>query len=154
MKLSENFWLSEMTKSQTAVRLGIDNTPNAQAVENLKTLATKVLQPVRDHFKQAVTVSSGYRAPKVNQAVGGSGTSDHTRGQAADIEIIGVSNYDLALWISQNLQYTQLILEFYTPGEPSSGWVHVSYDPQNLKKENLTAAKTASRTVYHRGLVA
>jgi hypothetical protein len=154
MKLSENFWLSEMTKSQTAVRLGIDNTPNAQAVENLKILATKILQPVRDHFKQAVTVSSGYRAPKVNQAVGGSSTSDHTRGQAADIEIIGVSNYDLALWISKNLQYTQLILEFYTPGEPSSGWVHVSYDPQNLKKENLTAAKTGTRTVYHRGLVA
>jgi zinc D-Ala-D-Ala carboxypeptidase len=86
--------------------------------------------------------------------VGGSKTSDHCKGQAADIEIPGIANADLAVWIMDNLTYTQLILEFYTPGVPDSGWVHVSYDPANLKKQNLTATKQGGKTVYLNGLVA
>ncbi len=154
MNLSANFTLKELTKSDTATRLGLDNTPDEQALENLKTLCEKVLQPVREHFGKSVTVNSGYRSPESNAAVGGSKTSDHCKGQAADIEIVGVANADLAQWIMDNLDYTQLILEFYTQGVPDSGWVHVSYDPNNLKKQELTATKVAGKTTYLNGLVA
>ena len=154
MNLSANFTLKELTKSDTATRLGLDNTPDAQALENLKILCEKVLQPVREHFGKSVTVNSGYRSPESNAAVGGSKTSDHCKGMAADIEIAGVANADLAQWIMDNLEYTQLILEFYTSGIPDSGWVHVSYDPNNLKKQELTATKVAGKTTYLNGLIA
>jgi hypothetical protein len=112
------------------------------------------LQPIRDHFGKSVTVNSGYRSPATNQATGGSLTSDHCKGQAADIEIDGVANPDLAQWIMDNLDYTQLILEFYTQGQPNSGWVHVSFDPNNLKMQELTAVKVSGKTTYLNGLVA
>ena len=154
MNLSANFTLKELTKSDTATRLGLDNTPDDEALENLKVLCEKVLQPVREHFGKSVTVNSGFRSPESNAAVGGSKTSDHCKGQACDIEISGVANADLAQWIMDNLDYTQLILEFYTQGVPDSGWVHVSYDPNNLKKQELTATKIAGKTTYLNGLVA
>lgn len=154
MKLTNNFTLEELTKSETALRRGLDNTPTVEVVENLKVLAEKVLQPVRDHFAKGVKVNSGYRAPEVNAAVGGSKTSDHCLGMAADIEIPGLPNAELAEWIEANLEYTQLILEFYTQGVPDSGWVHVSYDPKNLKKQSLTAVKREGKTVYLPGLQA
>ena len=146
--------MKELTKSDTATRLGIDNTPDEEALDNLKTLCDKVLQPVREHFGKSVTVNSGYRSPESNAAVGGSKTSDHCKGQAADIEIDGLPNPELAQWIMDNLDYTQLILEFYTQGQPNSGWVHVSYDPNNLKKQELTAVKVAGKTQYLQGLQA
>ena len=154
MNLTANFTLAEMVKSDTALRHDMDNTPGETEIESLKRLCEQVLQPVRDHFQKGVKVNSGFRHPEVNAKVGGSKTSDHCKGQAADIEIPGVPNADLAIWIMDNLQYTQLILEFYTPGVPDSGWVHVSYDPANLKKENLTATKQGGKTVYLKGLVA
>ena len=154
MNLSANFSLKELTKSDTATRLGIDNTPDDETIDNLKTLCEKVLQPVRDHFGKSVTVNSGFRSSETNQATGGSKSSDHVKGQAADIEIAGVANADLAQWIMDNLDYTQLILEFYTQGIPDSGWVHVSYDPNNLKKQELTAVKVAGKTQYLNGLQA
>lgn len=153
MNLTKNFTLAEMTKSETALRHGMDNTPGEVEIANLKLLCEKVLQPVRDHYAKGVKVNSGFRAPAVNQKVGGSPTSDHCKGQAADIEIPSVANAELAQWIADNLEYTQLILEFYTPGVPDSGWVHVSYDPSNLKKQNLTAVKRDGKTVYLQGLV-
>ena len=154
MNLTANFTLAEMVKSDTALRHDMDNTPGEAEIENLKRLCEQVLQPVREHFKTGVKVNSGFRHPEVNAKVGGSKTSDHCKGQAADIEIPGIPNADLAKWIMDNLTYTQLILEFYTPGVPDSGWVHVSYDPANLKKENLTATKQDGKTVYLKGLVA
>jgi len=154
MNLSANFSLKELTKSDAATRLGIDNTPDEETIDNLKTLCDKVLQPVREHFGKSVTVNSGYRSPESNAAVGGSKTSDHCKGQAADIEIDGLPNPELAQWIMDNLDYTQLILEFYTQGQPNSGWVHVSYDPNNLKKQELTAVKVAGKTQYFQGLQA
>jgi zinc D-Ala-D-Ala carboxypeptidase len=154
MNLTKNFTLSEMTKSETALRHGMDNTPPQEIVNNLQALAVHVLQPVRDHYGKGVKVNSGYRSPDVNAKVGGSRTSDHTRGMAADIEIPGVPNAELAEWIRGNLPFTQLILEFYTRGVPDSGWVHVSYDPANLKKQALTAVKQDGKTVYLQGLVA
>jgi hypothetical protein len=154
MNLTTNFSLHELTKSETALRLDLDNTPDEQATENLRLLCEMVLQPVRDHYGKGVKVNSAYRSPESNAAVGGSKTSDHCKGMAADIEIPGVANADLAQWIMDNLDYTQLILEFYTPGIPDSGWVHVSYDPNNLKKQELTATKVAGKTTYLPGLVA
>ena len=154
MNLSENFSLHEMCKSETALRMGFDNTPDDEATENLRALCENVLQKVRDHYGKGVKVNSAYRSPESNAAVGGSKTSDHCKGMAADIEIPGVANADLAQWIMNNLDYTQLILEFYTPGIPDSGWVHVSYDPANLKKQELTATKVAGKTQYLPGLVA
>ena len=154
MQLTNNFSLAEMVKSETALRHDMDNTPGEAEIENLKRLCEQVLQPVRDHFAKGVKVNSGYRHPEVNAKVGGSKTSDHCKGQAADIEIPGVANADLAKWITENLDFTQVILEFYTPGIPDSGWVHVSYDPQNLKKQVLTATKQNGKTVYLPGLVA
>jgi zinc D-Ala-D-Ala carboxypeptidase len=154
MNLSANFSLHEMCKSETAIRMGFDNTPDEEATENLRVLCEKVLQPVRDHFGKGVKVNSAYRSPESNAAVGGSKTSDHCKGRAADIEIPGVANAELAQWIMDNLDYTQLILEFYTPGIPDSGWVHVSYDPANLKNQELTATKVAGKTTYLPGLVA
>lgn len=154
MNLTENFTLSEMTKSETALRHDMDNSPDQTAISNLQALAVHVLQPVRDHYGKGVKVNSGFRHPDVNAKVGGSKTSDHCRGMAADIEIPGVPNAELAEWIRSNLLFTQVILEFYTQGVPDSGWVHVSYDHENLKKQALTAVKEDGKTVYLQGLVA
>jgi zinc D-Ala-D-Ala carboxypeptidase len=153
MNLTANFSLEELVKSETALRKGLDNTPSDDIVSNLKVLAEKVLQPVREHYAKGVKVNSGYRSPDVNASVGGSRTSDHCKGQAADIEIPGVPNAELADWIVKNLKFTQVILEFYTKGIPDSGWVHVSYDPANLKCEVLTATKQDGKTVYLKGLI-
>ena len=124
MKLSNNFSLAEMTKSQTATRKGIDNKPSTEHIENLIHLAETVLQPVREHFGKSVVISSGYRSPELCEAIGSSSKSQHAKGEAADFEIQGVDNMQLATWISKNTIFDQLILEFYEPGDPNSGWVH------------------------------
>jgi len=120
----------------------------------LTELAGKVMQPIRDHFGKGVKINSGFRHPDVNAKVGGSKTSDHCKGQAADIEIPGVPNAELAEWIKDNLEFRQLILEFYTPGIPDSGWVHVSFVDGDNKKQVMTATKKDGKTVYLPGLVA
>lgn len=152
MYLTPNFNVYELCKSETALRRGIDNRPPPHIIDSLRILCENVLQPIRDHFNAPVKVTSGYRSPDVNVAVGGSRNSDHTRGMAADIEIPGLPNYDLAVWIAENLQFTQLILEFYTPGVPDSGWVHVSYNPRDLKCQSLSAIRMGGKTVYEQGL--
>ena len=149
MKLSTNFSLNELTKSQTAERKGIDNTPSAEHQENLKSLCTHVLQPVRDHFGQVVSVSSGYRAPELCTAIGSKITSQHAKGEAADFEIFGVSNKELADWIHYNLNYDQLILEYWKgEDDPNSGWVHCSYSENQKRRQYLKAVKVDGRTQY------
>lgn len=150
MQLSKNFSLKELTRSDVATRKGLTNIPNSSATTNLEVLALTILQPLRDHFG-AVKILSGYRSPEVNKEVGGSPTSDHMEGSAADLEVAGVSNYEVAKWIRDNLSFRQLILEFYKPGDPNSGWVHVSH---GTKKQVLTAVKENGKTVYKIGLVA
>ena len=152
MRLSANFTLAEFTKSQTALRKGLDNTPGEQHLINAKALFENVVQPVRDHFGVTV-INSGYRGPALNEAVGGSSKSQHCKGQAADIECPGTPNYDVAKYIQDNLDFDQLILEFYTPGIPDSGWVHVSYNPDGNRKSVLTAMKENGKTVYKPGLL-
>ena len=149
MKLTENFSLNELTKSQTAERKGIDNTPSAEHQENLKSLCEMILQPIRDHFGQVVSVSSGYRSPELCIAIGSKTTSQHAKGQASDFEIFGVSNKELADWIDENLDYDQLILEYWKgEDEPNSGWVHCSFNTQGNRKQYLRAYKENGSTKY------
>ena len=148
MKLSSNFSLNELTKSQTAERKGIDNTPSTEHQENLKKLCENVLQPVRDHFEQVVSVSSGYRSPVLCAAIGSKSTSQHARGEAADFEIFGISNKELADWIHYNTNYDQLILEYWKELDPNSGWVHCSYSESNNRRQYLRAYKENGKTKY------
>ena len=149
MQLSDNFYLSEFTKSQTALRNGIDNTPNETAIVNLENLCKNILQPVRDYFLLPVYISSGYRSPDLNARIGGSRTSQHCLGQAADIEIFGVDNNELSDWIDENCTYDQLILEFYDGVDPNSGWVHVSYNEENNRKKYIRADKNEEGKVEY-----
>ena len=150
MKLSKNFYLSELTKSQTAERMGLDNNPSQDETENLRLLCERVLQPIRDHFDSVVSVSSGFRNTILSEKIGSSRKSQHCLGQAADFEIFGIENNKVSDWIKENLMFDQLILEYYTPGQPNSGWVHVSYNPDiNMnRKEYLMAIKVDGKTTY------
>ena len=149
MQLSKNFNLVEMTKSQTATRKGIDNTPSPTHQANLQSLCTSILQPIRDHFSQVVTVSSGYRSQELCLAIGSKITSQHAKGEAADFEIFGVSNKELADYINENLDYDQLILEYWKESDPNSGWVHCSYSEGNNRNQYLKAYKDENnKTCY------
>ena len=150
MKLSKNFSLAELTKSQVAERSGLDNNPSQAEIENLRLLCERVLQPVRDHFQQVVSVSSGFRNIILNRKLGSKDNSDHVKAWAADFEIYGIDNNVVSDWIKENLMFKQLILEFYKPGEPNSGWIHVSYSPEisENKKEYLMAIKKDGKTEY------
>ena len=120
MNLTRNFSLQELIKSDTAIRKGIDNNPNADQVEKLKRLCENVLQPVRDHFGR-VKVTSGYRSPELCVAIGSSINSQHAKAEAADFEVMGVDNAEVADWVYMNCRPDQLILEYYNIGEPNSG---------------------------------
>ena len=143
MQLSKNFSLAELTKSQTAERMGLDNNPSEDETENLRLLCERVLQPVRDHFNKVVTISSGYRNEILSAKIGSSRTSQHCAGEAADFEIFCTPNNEVSDWIKENLMFDQLILEFWTPGQANSGWVHVSYKKEinSNRKEYLMAIK-------------
>jgi hypothetical protein len=146
MKLSRNFTLQELIKSDTAVRKGIDNNPNADQIEKLKELCEKILQPVRDHFGR-VKVTSGFRSPLLCEAIGSSANSQHAKAEAADFEVVGTDNADLVDWIHKNLEWDQLILEYYISGEPNSGWVHCSISDKP-RKQFLHAYRSEGRTKY------
>ena len=148
MELSKSFTLNELTKSQEALRLGIDNTPNDEHIENLKILCEKILQPLRDFYGMPVSVSSGYRSAELCNAIGSSSTSQHTRGEAADFEVFGVANKDLSDWIVNNLNFDQCILEFWNITEPNSGWVHCSFSKKYNRKQYLKAEKVNGKIVY------
>ena len=150
MKLSKNFSLAEMTKSQIATRMGLDNNPSEDEVENLRLLCERVLQPIRDHFNHIVTISSGYRNVVLSVKIGSSAKSQHCSGEAADFEIFGIPNNEVSDWIKENLMFDQLILEYWEPGQPNSGWVHVSYKKEinSNRKEYLMAIQTNGKTSY------
>ena len=147
MNLSRNFTLSELIKSDTAIRKGINNNPNAEQIEKLKSLCENILQPVRDHFGR-VKVTSGFRSPELCTAIGSSVNSQHAKAEAADFEVIGTSNAELADWIYSNLEPDQLILEFFEPSEPNSGWIHCSWVPEGRRAQFLHAFKKDGKTQY------
>ena len=126
MRLSRNFTLSELTRSQTATRRGIDNTPGEEEIKNLERVCSEILQPVREHFGVAFSPSSGFRSVALCEAIGSSSKSQHAKGEAVDFEIPGQDNKFVAEWIRDNLNFDQLILEYYTPEDPTSGWIHCS----------------------------
>ena len=147
MNLSRNFTLSELIKSDTAIRKGINNNPNAEQIEKLKALCENILQPVRDHFGR-VKITSGFRSVDLCLAIGSSSNSQHAKAEAADFECIGVDNAELADWIKDNLPYDQLIVEYYTPGEPNSGWIHCSYVSDQPRASYLWAYRSEGKTKY------
>ena len=147
MQLSRNFSLQELIKSDTAIRKGIDNNPNSDQIEKLKLLCENILQPVRDHFGR-VKITSGFRSEELCLAIGSSVNSQHAKAEAADFECIGVDNAELFDWIKSNLEPDQLILEFYTPGEPNSGWIHASYIPYQPRRQFLHAYREDKRVKY------
>jgi putative chitinase len=155
MQLSEHFNLREFTKSETATRKRIDNTPSVHHANNLKLVCEKILEPVRKHFGKPVRINSGYRGPTLNAAVGGSSKSQHCNGEAVDFEIDGLPNPDLAKWVADNCEFDQIILEFYDPKEgPNSGWVHASVSAAgNNRKQKMTAVTINGKTVYKPGFV-
>lgn len=151
MKLTKNFRLSEFTRSTTANKYNIDNTPTQEHLLSIQALASVVLQKIRDRFG-SVTITSGYRGVLLNSTIGGSSTSQHKYGEAADFVIDGEDLYDVAMWIKDNLEFDQLILEVNKKG---SRWVHVSYSrTDSNRKEVLTAhwSSVEGKMVYEHGL--
>ena len=147
MNLTRNFTLSELTKSDTAIRKGINNNPSPEQIEKLKALCENILQPVRDHFGR-VKITSGFRSVELCLAINSSANSQHAKAEACDFECIGVDNAELADWIKDNLPYDQLIVEYYTPGEPNSGWIHCSYVPDQPRASYLWAYRSEGKTKY------
>ena len=140
MQLSKNFKLIEFTKSSTAIRRGIKNEAGSGEIKNLTDLCYGILEPVRAKFEKPVIITSGYRSEELCEAIGSKKTSQHTLGKAVDFEIAGVSNLKVALWLSNNVDYDQLILEYWKEEEkdPNSGWIHASFSEGNNRKQVLT----------------
>ena len=144
--MNKYFTIAELSASQYATRNSIDNTPSPAVKLALIDLIDNVLVPIRLNFEKPVVVSSGYRCPKLNKAIGGAKNSDHIYGFAADFTVHGWKNSDVCDWIEDNLKFTQCILEF-----GNSGWIHVSYNPANLKCQTLRAVKVSGKTTYLNG---
>jgi hypothetical protein len=148
MKLSKDFTLQELSKSEIADRNHINNIPTADQITNLILLCQYILQPIRDHFNKPVDITSGYRSPQLCLLVNSKSTSQHTLGQAADFKIKGLPNKVVSDWIVNSLDYDQCILEFWKPEEPNSGWVHCSYSFEMNRKQYLQATKLDTNIVY------
>jgi zinc D-Ala-D-Ala carboxypeptidase len=150
MKISPNLNLAEITRSDTAKRHGIDNTPTAEHLENFKLLADKVFEPIREHFKTPIFISSGYRSKALNSFIKGSLSSQHCTGQAIDIDMDGsngeVTNRMVFDFIKNKLDFDQLIWEFGTDFNPD--WVHVSYVKGKNRKQKLKAIRYGGKTSY------
>jgi len=127
MMISNNFTRAEAEKSQTASRMGIDNTIPDLLLKNVIAVAENVLEPVRHHYGMPISPSSWYRCPDLCLAIGSKTTSQHAKGQAVDFEVPGVSNLEVAHFIAENIKFDQLILEHHNINDPNSGWLHVSY---------------------------
>ena len=150
MKISQHLSLSEVTRSETAKRKGISNTPTAEHLDNFKLLAEKVFEPIRAHFGVPIHISSGYRSKELNDAIGGSQTSQHSKGQAIDIDMDGstngITNKMIFDFIKDKLDFDQLIWEFGTDKNPD--WVHVSYTKAGNRKQKLKAVRSGAKTTY------
>ena len=149
MKLSENLDLSEITRSESAKRNNISNTPTPEHIENLKALAENIFQPIRDYFKKPIRISSGYRSKELNAKVGGSATSQHSKGQAIDLDNDGtdITNRQIFDFVKDNLKFDQLIFEHGNDDNPD--WVHISYNRNGKQRgQVLKAYKLNGQTKY------
>lgn len=151
MKLSKYVSLAEVTRSDTAKRKGIDNSPTAEHLENLKVICEDVFDKVREHFGVPIFISSGYRSAALNKAIGGSATSDHNNGKALDLDQDGhgngVTNADVFNFIKDNLEFDQLIAEG-SNGAGDMNWVHVGYRKGTNRKQILIAVFTGGKAKY------
>jgi hypothetical protein len=150
MQLTKHFSLKEFTKSQTADRKGLDNTPPQDIIPKLSFLATQILEPLRERIQKPIIITSGYRSPELSLAIGSSQLSQHCKGEAVDIEALGMSTLNLAEMIINHFEFDQVILECYKKGDMNSGWVHVSLKSGDNRKEVLTYTKEKG---YEKGLV-
>jgi hypothetical protein len=149
MQLSTNLSLAEVTRSETAKRRGISNMPTAEHIENFKKLAINIFQPIREHFGKPIIISSGYRSAELNKAIGGSLSSQHSSGEAIDIDMDGtdITNAQIFNYIKDNLNFDQMIWEFGTDANPD--WVHVSFAAnRSQRKQILVAKKVNGKTTY------
>ena len=147
MKLSKNLTLGEATKSHTAIKYGISNKPSGEHLSNLIQIASKIFQPVRDHFQKPIIVSSGYRSQALNDIIGGASGSQHSKGEALDLDG-SVENFLIFEYIKNNLEFDQLIWEFGDDENPD--WVHVSYKSENNRGEVLQAVRQNGKVIYKR----
>jgi hypothetical protein len=146
--MTQSFSIRELTYSDTAIRLGIDNTPTDEILKNLQNVIQFILEPISNNFDSQIMITSGYRSPALCQAIGSKPTSQHTLGMAVDFEILGTPNKEVSDWIVNHLDFDQCILEFWKPEEPNSGWVHCSYKASGNRKQYLRAYKGNGRTIY------
>ena len=149
MRISKHISYKEATQSQTAVRKGINNDPDAYQLQNMQVLAEKIFEPLREHFGVPIAINSFFRSTKLNKAIGGASNSQHTQGRAIDVDdtLGGVSNKQMFDWIRENLDYDQLIWEFGNNTNPD--WVHISYVSESEnRKRVLKASKKNGKTVY------
>jgi hypothetical protein len=146
--MTQSFSIRELTYSDTAIRLRIDNTPTDEILKHLQNVVQFILEPLSNNFDSQIMITSGYRSPELCKAIGSSVTSQHTFGQAVDFEILGIPNKEVSDWIVNHLDYDQCILEFWKPEEPNSGWVHCSYKPSGNRKQYLRAYKGNGKTIY------
>ena len=137
MQLSKHFKLSEFTKSQIAARNGLKNLPGSGEVKNLENVCYEILEPVRAKFEKPVLITSGFRSLEVNRKLGSSDSSQHCKGQAVDFEIVGVANIKVAYWLQANVDFDQLILEYYRPDDDQHGWIHVSYNEKGANRKKV-----------------
>jgi zinc D-Ala-D-Ala carboxypeptidase len=145
MKISKDLTLAEVSKSNTAIKLGIDNKPKGEHLNNMIHTANAIFQPMRDHFGKPIFVSSGYRSLELNKAIGGASTSQHCKGEALDLDNDAVeypTNKDIFDYIKNHLDFDQLIWEF------DGAWVHVSYNKDKNRKQVLRALKVNGKTIY------
>jgi hypothetical protein len=151
MQISKHLSLAEVSRSETAKRRGINNTPSGEHLENFKKLAENIFEPIREHFAVPIHISSGYRSKELNAAIGGASSSQHCQGEAVDIDMdgspSGVSNADVFKYIKDNLTFDQLIWEFGSDSNPD--WVHASYESTGKqRKQILKAVKAGGKTSY------
>ena len=149
MQISKHLSLAEVSRSETAKRKGINNTPSGEHLENFKKLAENIFEPIREHFGVPIHISSGYRSKELNAAVGGSSSSQHCQGEAIDIDMDGttITNAEIFNFIKDNLTFDQLLWEFGNDSNPD--WVHVSYESTGKqRKQILKAIKANGKTSY------
>lgn len=150
MRLSKNLTLAEVTKSATAIKHGISNKPTIEHMENLKALAENIFQPLRDHFGKPIGVTSGYRSQALNDLIGGASGSQHSKGEALDLDADvfgGLENWQIFEYIKNHLEFDQLIWEFGTEEDPA--WVHCSYKRDGRNRgEVLKVVKQNGKTIY------
>ena len=149
MKISAHITYPEAIHSNTAKRKGIDNTPNPTQVENMKLLAEKIFEPLREWVGGPIKVNSFFRSEALNESIGGASSSQHCKGQAIDIDDVygRKSNAEMYNWIKENLNYDQMIWEFGTDMQPN--WIHVSYvSEEDNRNKCLKAYKEHGKTKY------